>query len=60
MKSRMASIANKSPMAPEPTRLRQIALVAHDLEKARHLLVSLHPHTRLEAEDFRQQFSAQK
>ena len=37
--SKMASTSDNPPMAPEPTRLRQIALVAHDLERAKHLLV---------------------
>jgi len=36
---RMASSGKKEAMGPEPTRLRQIALVAEDLERARHLLV---------------------
>jgi hypothetical protein len=35
----MASSRKKKAMGPEPTRLRQIALVAEDLERARHLLV---------------------
>lgn len=39
--SGMASTSDNSPMAPEPTRLRQIALVAHDLERARHLLTTV-------------------
>ncbi|KAE9380564.1 hypothetical protein N431DRAFT_552700 [Stipitochalara longipes BDJ] len=37
----MASAAKKPPMGPEPTRLRQIALVAYDLEKATHLLTTV-------------------
>jgi hypothetical protein len=54
----MASAAKKPPMNPEPTRLRQIVLVAHDLERARHLLVCLFPHCTYlerEAEDSRRQ-----
>ena len=32
-------MGSETPIGPTPTRLRQIALVAKDLEKARHLLV---------------------
>ncbi|KAH7346614.1 hypothetical protein BKA65DRAFT_595091 [Rhexocercosporidium sp. MPI-PUGE-AT-0058] len=37
----MASKRKSSPLGPAPTRLRQIALVAENLEKARHLLTTV-------------------
>jgi hypothetical protein len=39
----MSKSAPPATLGPSPTRLRQIALIAEDLEKARHLLVSKRP-----------------